>query len=79
MNNKTLYKRLDEICAREYVVNKLSVNKYRTFVDLLYDDLISWDNPLDVSEIDIIHRIHEHLSVMVSSSLVYPHIGTNHN
>jgi len=79
MNNKTLYKRLDEICAREHIVNKLSANKYRTFVDLLYADLISWDNPLDVSEIDIVHRIGEHLTRMVSSMLVYPNIGTVHD
>ena len=24
--NKTLYKRLEDICAREYIINKLSAN-----------------------------------------------------
>ena len=79
MNNKTLYKRLDEICAREHIVNKLSANKYRTFVDLLYDDIRTWDEPMNVSEVDIIHRIGEHLSYMVSSSLADTCTGTTHD
>jgi len=67
--NKTLYKRLEDICAREYIINKLSANKFRTFVDFLYDDIRTWDKPMNVSEIDIIHRIEEHMSYMVSSYL----------
>ena len=79
MNNKTLYKRLDEICAREHIVNKLSANKYKTFVDLLYIDISSWDKPMEVSEVDVIHRIGEHLSYMVSSSLDDTCTGTTHD
>jgi len=75
MNNKTLYKRLDEICAREHIINKLSANKYRTFVDFLYDDIRTWDEPMNVSEVDIIHRIGEHLSYMVSSYLTKTYEG----
>lgn len=67
--NKTLYKRLEDICAREYIINKLSANKFRTFVDFLYDDIRTWDKPMNVSEVDIIHRIEEHMSYMVSSYL----------
>jgi len=75
MNNKTLYKRLDEICAREHIVNKLSANKYKTFVDLLYIDISSWDKPMEVSEVDVIHRIEEHVSYMVSSYLTKTYEG----
>ena len=67
--SKTLYKRLEDICAREYVVNRLSEHKFRTFVDFLYDDIRTWDKPMNVSEVDIIHRIEEHMSYMVSSYL----------
>jgi len=67
--NKTLYKKLEDICAREYIINKLSANKFRTFVDFLYDDIRTWDKPMNVSEVDIIHRIEEHVSYMVSSYL----------
>ena len=67
--NKTLYKKLEDICAREYIINKLSANKFRTFVDFLYDDIRTWDEPMNVSEVDIIHRIEEHMSYMVSSFL----------
>jgi len=67
--NKTLYKKLEDICAREYIINKLSANKFRTFVDFLYDDIRTWDKPMNISEVDIIHRIEEHLSYMVSSFL----------
>jgi hypothetical protein len=67
--NKTLYKKLEDICAREYIINKLSANKFRTFVDFLYDDIRTWDKPMNVSEVDIIHRIEEHMSYMVSSFL----------
>ena len=77
--NRTLYKRLEDICAREYVVNKLSEHKFRTFVDFLYDDIRTWDKPMNVSEVDVIHRIGEHLTRMVSSMLVYPNIGTTHD
>jgi hypothetical protein len=77
MMSKTLYKRLEDICAREYVVNKLSANKFRTFVDYLYDDIKMWDKPMSVSEVDIIHRIEEHMSYMVSSFLNRAYEGTN--
>ena len=77
--NRTLYKKLEDICAREYIINKLSANKFRTFVDFLYDDIRTWDKPMNVSEVDIIHRIEEHLSYMVSRRLADAHIGTNHD
>jgi len=77
--SKTLYKRLEDICAREYVVNKLSENKFRIFVDFLYDDIKTWDKPMSVSEVDVIHRIEEHISHMVSRILVDVHIGTTHD
>ena len=77
--SKTLYKRLEDICAREYVVNKLSENKFRIFVDFLYDDIKTWDKPMSVSEVDVIHRIEEHISNMVSRILVDVHIGTTHD
>ena len=67
--NRTLYKKLEDICAREYILNKLSATKFRTFVDFLYDDIRTWDKPMNVSEVDIIHRIEEHISYMVSSFL----------
>jgi hypothetical protein len=67
--NRTLYKKLEDICAREYILNKLSATKFRTFVDFLYDDIRTWDEPMNVSEVDIIHRIEEHMSYMVSSYL----------
>ena len=77
--NRTLYKKLEDICAREYIINKLSANKFRTFVDFLYDDIRTWDKPMNVSEVDIIHRIGEHLSYMVSSSLADTCTGTTHD
>lgn len=77
--NRTLYKKLEDICAREYVVNKLSENKFRIFVDFLYDDIKTWDKPMSVSEVDVIHRIEEHISHMVSRILVDVHIGTTHD
>ena len=49
------------------------------FVDLLYDDIKTWDKPMSVSEVDVIHRVEEHLSYMVSRSLSDTHIGTNHD
>ena len=73
--NKTLYKRLEDICAREYVINKLTKDKFRTFVDFLYDDIRTWDEPMNLSEVDIIHRIEEHMSYMVSSYLTKSYEG----
>jgi len=77
--NRTLYKKLEDICAREYILNKLSATKFRTFVDFLYDDIRTWDEPMNVSEVDIIHRIGEHLSYMVSSLLADTCTGTTHD
>jgi len=77
--NRTLYKKLEDICAREYILNKLSATKFRTFVDFLYDDIRTWDKPMNVSEIDIIHRIEEHMSYMVSSFLNKPYESTSMN
>lgn len=73
--NRTLYKKLEDICAREYILNKLSATKFRTFVDFLYDDIRTWDEPMEVSEVDIIHRIEEHMSYMVSSYLTKSYEG----
>ena len=73
--NRTLYKKLEDICAREYILNKLSATKFRTFVDFLYDDIRTWDEPMNVSEVDIIHRIEEHMSYMVSSYLTKSYEG----
>ena len=67
--NRTLYKKLEDICAREYILNKLSATKFRTFGDFLYDNIRTWEEPMNVSEVDIIHRIEEHMSYMVSSFL----------
>jgi hypothetical protein len=77
--NKTLYKRLEDICAREYVVNKLTKDKFRTFVDFLYDDIRTWDNPTEVSDNDVMYRIEEHLSHMVARILTNTHTGTAHD
>jgi len=77
--NRTLYKKLEDICAREYILNKLSANKFRTFVDFLYDDIKTWNEPMNVSEVDIIHRIEEHMSYMVSSYLNKPYESTSRN
>ena len=77
--NRTLYKKLEDICAREYILNKLSATKFRTFVDFLYDDIRTWDEPMKVSEVDIIHRIEEHVSFMVARILTDTHTGTTHD
>ncbi len=77
--NRTLYKKLEDICAREYILNKLSATKFRTFVDFLYDDIRTWDKPMEVSEVDIIHRIEEHVSFMVARILTDTHTGTTHD
>ena len=77
--SKTLYKKLIDICARDFVVNKLSEKKFNLFVGKLYDDIKEWSNPMDISETDIIHRIGEHVSHVVSLSLDDTQIGTNHD
>jgi hypothetical protein len=79
MMSKTLYRKLIDICARDFVVNKLSEKKFNLFVGKLYDDIKEWSNPMDISETDIIHRIGEHVSHVVSLSLDDTHIGTNHD
>ena len=73
--NRTLYKKLEDICAREYILSKLSATKFRTFVDFLYDDIRTWNEPMKVSDVDIIHRIEEHMSYMVSSYLTKTYEG----
>jgi hypothetical protein len=77
--NKTLYKRLEDLCARENVIAKLSDNTFRTFVDLLYDDIKSWSKPMEAQDTAIIHRIEEHVSFMVARILTDTHTGTTHD
>ena len=77
--NKTLYKRLEDLCARENVIVKLSDNTFRTFVDLLYDDIKSWSKPMEAQDVAIIHRIEEHVSFMVARILTDTHTGTTHD
>ena len=77
--NETLYKRLEDLCARENVIAKLSDNTFRTFVDLLYDDIKDWSKPMEAQDTAIIHRIEEHVSFMVARILTDTHIGTIHD
>jgi hypothetical protein len=79
MMNETLYKRLEDLCARENVIVKLSDNTFRTFVDLLYDDIKSWSKPMEAQDVAIIHRIEEHVSFMVARILTDTHTGTTHD
>ena len=77
--NETLYKRLEDLCARENVIAKLSDNTFRTFVDLLYDDIKDWSKPMEAQDITIIQRIEEHVSFMVARILTDTHTGTTHD
>jgi hypothetical protein len=77
--NETLYKRLEDLCARENVIAKLSDNTFRTFVDLLYDDIKSWSKPMEAQDTAIIHRIEEHVSFMVARILTDTNTGTTHD
>tara|TARA_R110001592_G_scaffold349234_1_gene644085 strand:+ start:53 stop:292 length:240 start_codon:yes stop_codon:yes gene_type:complete len=79
MLTDSLYKKLIEICARDFIINRLSEKKFNIFVDKIYNDLKEWSNPHDIPEADIIDRIGEHVSYTVSRSMDDIHIGTNHD
>lgn len=72
---KTLYKTIEEICARDDIIRKLSTQQQLKFVDFLYEDIKSWDDPTNTTEMEIIHRLGEHISHMVSSILNEAYIG----
>ena len=79
MLTDSLYKKLIEICARDFIINRLSEKNFNMFVDKIYNDLKEWSNPHDIPEVDIIDRIGEHVSYAVSSSMNDIHMGINND
>ena len=57
---QTIYELVDEICARDFPILAKLTDKSRTkFVDVIYDDILDWDNPEQVSDQDIFDHIEQ--------------------
>ena len=77
--NNILYEKIENVCARDFTVCNFSYPKFTAFVEKVYKDMSSWEKPLELTERDVINRVEQHVSHVVSSSLEDTHVGTNHD
>ena len=77
--NNILYEKIENVCARDFNVCNFSYPKFTAFVEKVYKDMSNWEKPLELTERDVINRVEQHVSHVVSSSLEDTHVGTNHD
>ena len=67
---QTIYHIVAEVCARDFpILAKLSVNQGHKFVDIIYEDIISGDNPTEITEQQIFEYVEEFIAKAISVSI----------
>ena len=67
---QTIYHIVAEVCARDFpILAKLSVNQGHKFVDIIYEDIVSGDNPTDITEQQIFEYVEEFIAKAISVSI----------
>ena len=77
--NNILYDKIENVCARDFVVSKLNIHKFTAFVENIYNDMSKWEQPIKITERDVIDRVEGYVSHVVSRSLDVYMKGTNHD
>ena len=67
---QTIYHIVAEVCARDFpILAKLSVNQGHKFIDIIYEDIISGDNPTEIVEHELYDYIEEFIVKAISVSI----------
>lgn len=67
---QTIYHIVAEVCARDFpILAKLSVNQGHKFVDIIYEDIVSGDNPTEITEQQIFEYVEEFIAKAISVSI----------
>jgi len=67
---QTIYHIVAEVCARDFpILAKLSVNQGHKFIDIIYEDIISGDNPTEITEQQIFEYVEEFIAKAISVSI----------
>jgi hypothetical protein len=67
-NMPTIYKLVDEVCARDFpILAQLSIEQRKQFIDIIYDDLMWGDNPKTPDEDKIHERVTQSMARAISN------------
>jgi len=68
---QTIYHIVAEVCARDFpILAKLSVNQGHKFIDIIYEDIISGDNPTEITEQQIFDYVEEFIAKAIIKMLI---------
>ncbi len=64
---QTIYQLVEEICARDFpILSRLSETQQKKFIDVIYDDVLSGDNPSEIGEQELYDYIEEFIAKAIS-------------
>ena len=64
---QTIYQLVEEICARDFLIlSRLSETQQKKFIDVIYDDVLSGDNPSEIGEQELYDYIEEFIAKAIS-------------
>ena len=64
---QTIYQLVEEICARDFpILARLSETQHKKFIDVIYDDVLSGDNPSEIGEQELYDYIEEFIAKALS-------------
>ena len=67
---ETIYNLVGDVCGRDFpVLAKLSKEKQTKLIDIIYEDVISGDNPTEITEQQLYDYVEEFIAKAVSVSV----------
>ena len=64
---QTIYQLVEEIGARDFpILARLSETQQKKFIDVIYDDVLSGDNPSEIGEQELYDYIEEFIAKAIS-------------
>ena len=55
---QSIYQLVEEICARDFpILSRLSETQQKKFIDIIYEDILSGDNPTEIAE----HKLYDYI------------------
>ena len=65
---QTIYQLVEEICARDFpILARLPEKQYKKFIDVIYDDVLSGDNPTEIAE----HELYDYIEEFIAKAISY--------
>mgnify|MGYP003145070563 FL=1 len=65
---QTIYQIVEEVCARDFpILARLPEKQYKKFIDVIYDDVLSGDNPTEIAE----HELYDYIEEFIAKAISY--------